>query len=222
MQTSFFNIKSIQKCCNIAIISHHDNKLKNLLCKSLLNHFNNLHIPVGIAITRSNKTELEYADFFPDTFIHNESKCEDIIKNILFRQEKIIMRKQQIDPSTIILYDTCIGDYELEELLEKNNDTMLNKHLEMTSSFMESLINNRCYLTTHIYITNNLLDKIKYNFDFIFILNPCVYSIKKYNLENIQNVLEKNDCIVMDNFNNLFLYEIPNVEKFVFGSAKFK
>lgn len=86
---------------------------KSTVVKCILSQFHN--IPGGIIIAPTDKMNVFYGKFFPETYIHYEYDS-DVIQNVLRRQELIKMKYNKkkeegkvFDPRAFIIMDDCLS-----------------------------------------------------------------------------------------------------------------
>jgi hypothetical protein len=135
---------------------------KTWVCRSLLNHLKS--IPIGIIISKSEKTDPFFQDFFPDAFIYDEYE-PIIFKKVLSRQMKIrekakakLKQGKVIDTRLFLLMDDCLSDSKTWSKDENLKDILYNgRHYDIT------------YILTMQYPMGVPPD-LRANFDYIFLL----------------------------------------------------
>jgi hypothetical protein len=135
---------------------------KTWVCRSLLDHLRS--IPVGVIISKSEKTDPFFQNFFPDSFIYG-GYDPIIFKKILSRQmrirEKAKRKREQgkkIDTRIFLLMDDCLSD---------------SKTWGKDENLKEILYNGRHYDITYILTMQypmGIPPDLRANFDYIFLL----------------------------------------------------
>lgn len=87
---------------------------KSWVIRAIMEHF--ADIPVGLIISKTDRMNSFYGNFFPDAYIHYEYKS-DIIDRVLMRQKLIIDKKnaknkigKNIDSRCYVVMDDCLAD----------------------------------------------------------------------------------------------------------------
>lgn len=153
---------------------------KSWVVRAVMNYFRD--IPVGLVISKTDKMNRFYADFFPDTYIHYDYKSE-IIQNVMERQQDMIEKRQDkeaiyekkhgkkcdkkngiIDTRCFVVMDDCLGqkgawvkDPPIQELL----------------------FNGRHYHIMYILTMQfplGITPELRNNFDYIFLLADDIIS----------------------------------------------
>lgn len=156
-----FNLS--QLCSNPAIVViAKRGSGKTWVCRSLLNYLKS--IPVGVIISKSEKTDPFFQDFFPDSFIYGGYDTI-IFKKIISRQmrirEKAKRKREQgkkIDTRIFLLMDDCLSD---------------SKTWGKDENLKEILYNGRHYDITYILTMQypmGIPPDLRANFDYIFLL----------------------------------------------------
>ncbi len=141
---------------------------KSVVCKALLKHFEK--IPVGIIISRTDRVDPFFANFFPDSFIYYDYKSE-IIEKLVKRQE-IIMEKykekrklgKRIDPRALIIMDDCLA----------SKGTWMRDQ-----PISELLFNGRHFFIMYVLTMQyplGITPELRCNFDYIFLLAEDSFS----------------------------------------------
>lgn len=157
-----FKLKQMVKHPSIVIIAKRGSG-KSYLLRALLYHF--MEIPVGMAISKTEKMDHFYKNFFPDLFIYNDYDPK-IIQKLLSRQD-IAMEKNEdrkkngkkcFDDSALIFMDDMLADKK-----KWANDPGID----------ELLFNGRHYNITYILTMQysmGIPNDLRSNFDYVFLL----------------------------------------------------
>ena len=143
---------------------------KSWVVRAIMNYFKD--IPVGLVISKTDRMNRFYADFFPDTYIHYNYKSE-IIEEVMRRQEEMIEKKEtkqkkgrgsKLDTRCFVVMDDCLGqkgawvkDPPIQELL----------------------FNGRHYHIMYILTMQfplGISPELRINFDYIFLLADDIIS----------------------------------------------
>lgn len=212
---------------------------KSYVCRAILHHFHT--IPCGIIISRTEKMNSFFGNFFPDLYIYYEYKSE-IIERILRRQELIIekMKKRKekgksLDTRSYIIMDDCLsqkGSWVRDQPIQ------------------ELLYNGRHYHLMYILTMQfplGITPELRCNFDYIFLMaEDTISNLKRiydhyagcfpnlYAFKQIFTELTKNyGCMVIVNrgareniFEKIFHYKAPDFndckEQIKFGCNQFR
>ena len=108
-----FSIEDMAENSAIVLVARRGSG-KSWVCRKILKRYK--HIPVGIIISRTDKLNTFYGNFFADSFVHYEYKTE-LIHKLLARQDEMIAKMERkakegkrIDPRAFILMDDCLSD----------------------------------------------------------------------------------------------------------------
>lgn len=110
-----FKLKWLKKNPTIAVIAKRGSG-KSYVCRDLLRHLNKDHgIPGGVIISKTEKMNPFYSEFFADSFIHSD--FAEILARIFDRQD-VMLEKQKdkakegkkVDPRMYLLMDDCLAD----------------------------------------------------------------------------------------------------------------
>jgi hypothetical protein len=161
MPINEFKLETMCKNPSILMIAKRGSG-KSVVCKALLDHFND--IPVGLIIAPTDVMNCYYGDFFPKSFIHYNYKSE-IIERLIFRQEAMAKKKQDrkakgkdLDCRAFIIMDDC---------LSKKGSWMRDQPIT------ELLYNGRHYEIMYILTMQyplGIIPELRSNFDYIFLL----------------------------------------------------
>jgi hypothetical protein len=198
---------------------------KSWICKAIIKYFED--IPVGLIISRTDRVDPFFCNFFPDTYIFHEYKSE-IIENLIRRQE-IIMEKykekkklgKRIDPRALIVMDDCLAS---------KGSWMKDPPIS------ELLFNGRHFFIMYILTMQYPLGigpELRGNFDYIFLLAEDSFSnIKRMHehyagmfptLDSFRQVFmqltENFGCMVINNrgsrksiFDKIYQYKAPTIK----------
>jgi hypothetical protein len=143
---------------------------KSWVVRAVLNYFRD--IPVGLIISKTDKMNRFYADFFPDTYIHYDYTSE-IIESVMTRQEDMIEKKQEknanghgkkLDTRCFVVMDDCLG--------QKGKWVR-------DPPIQELLFNGRHYHIMYILTMQfplGITPELRNNFDYIFLLADDIIS----------------------------------------------
>lgn len=146
---------------------------KTWVCRSLLSYFRNY--PVGVIISRTERTDPFFSRFFPDAFIHNKYTPQ-LFQNIVARQHAIREKAKQklqegkrIDTRLFLLMDDCLSDSKTWEKDEALKEILFNgRHLDIT------------YVLT-MQEPMGIVPSLRSNFDYVFFMYTDNYTeLKKY------------------------------------------
>ena len=198
---------------------------KSWVCKALLKYFEK--VPVGVIISKTDRVDPFFSNFFPDSFIFYDYKSE-IIEKLVKRQE-IIMEKlkekkkegKKIDPRAIIIMDDCLaskGTWQRDQPI------------------LELLFNGRHYHITYILTMQyplGITPELRCNFDYVFLLAEDSFgNIKRMHehyagmfptLDSFRQVFtqltENYGCMVVNNrgsrktiFDKIYQYKAPIIK----------
>lgn len=198
---------------------------KSWVCKALIKFFEK--VPVGIIISRTDRVDPFFANFFPDSFIFYDYKSE-IIERLVRRQE-VIMEKykekkklgKRIDPRALIIMDDCLA----------SKGTWMRDQ-----PISELLFNGRHFFLMYVLTMQyplGITPELRCNFDYIFLLAEDSFSnIKRMhehyagmfpNLDSFRQVFmqltENFGCMVINNrgsrksiFEKIFQYKAPTIK----------
>lgn len=165
-----FKLESMCKNPAIVMIAKRGSG-KSIVCKAIMKHFKD--IPVGLVIAPTDRMNCFYGDFFPDTYIHYSYKAE-IIQKLLYRQEKIIEKRQKkerkgkkLDSRAFIVMDDCLAS---------KGTWMKDQPIQ------ELLFNGRHYDLMYILTMQNALGitpELRNQFDLIFLLKQDFFTEQK-------------------------------------------
>ena len=148
------------------------NSGKSYLCRDILSHFSEL--PIGIVISRTEKSSPWFSTFMPHEFIFDEFE-PSIIGNIFERQTKLIQKygkqswqeKGGMDSRCFILMDDCISD----------------KKFFKDNGIREIFMNGRHMNLMYMLTTQDCMaipSDLRTNVDYVFILRETrVNTLKK-------------------------------------------
>lgn len=153
---------------------------KSWVVRAVMNYFRD--IPVGLVISKTDKMNRFYADFFPDTYIHYDYSSE-IIENVMNRQQEMIEKRQDkdeaytkkhgkkcdkkngiIDTRCFVVMDDCLGQK--------------GKWVK-DPPIQELLFNGRHYHIMYILTMQfplGITPELRNNFDYIFLLADDIIS----------------------------------------------
>lgn len=141
---------------------------KSWVVRAIMNFFRD--IPVGLVISKTDKMNRFYADFFPDTYIHYDYKSE-IIENVMERQLEMIDKKHDreargktLDTRSFVIMDDCLGQ----------KGTWVKD-----PPIQELLFNGRHYHIMYILTMQfplGITPELRINFDYIFLLADDIIS----------------------------------------------
>jgi hypothetical protein len=151
------------------------NSGKSWVTGAMLHHFR--EIPVAMIISRTEKNNPYYSNFFPDTYIYYEY-TSSLIRRFFVRQDLIIKKcadkKEKgkfIDPRGIIIMDDCLSDkgkWANDPLVK---DLMFNgRHKQLM------------YILT-MQFPLGLKPEFRVNFDYVFLL-------KEQQMSNLKRIYE--------------------------------
>ena len=135
---------------------------KSWVCRAILKALSS--IPGGIIISKTEKVNPFYKDWFPDMFIFDEFS-PSILSRLLSRQRAMIKKEKQkkaegkfVDARVFLLMDDCLSDKGSWAKDKNVSEVMLNgRHYQIT------------YMLTMQYVIGIGPD-LRSNFDYIFIL----------------------------------------------------
>lgn len=207
---------------------------KSWVVRSILKYFED--IPAGAIIAPTDRMNIFYGNFIPQTYIHYTYKSE-IIENILHRQEMIIakarekiLKKRKLDPRAFIVMDDCLS----------TKGTWLKDE-----PIMKMFYDGRHYKIMYILTMQFPLGigpELRCNFDYIFLLAEDFFSNQKRlydhyagmfpNFESFRQVFVEltSDfgCLVINNrgarrnlFDKVFWYKADNKDIKSFGCKQY-
>lgn len=144
---------------------------KSWVVRAILNHFRD--IPVGLIISPTDRMNVFYGDFFPDSYIHYSYKSE-IIEKLLARQQQMIDKQKEkqaqgknLDTRAFIVMDDCLG---------QKGSWVRDQPIQ------ELLFNGRHYHIMYILTMQfplGITPELRSNFDYIFLLADDMISNQK-------------------------------------------
>jgi len=198
---------------------------KSWVCKALIKFFEK--VPVGIIISRTDRVDPFFANFFPDSFIFYNYKSE-IIDRLVRRQEVILEKYKEkkklgkrIDPRALIIMDDCLAS---------KGSWMRDQPIS------ELLFNGRHYFLMYVLTMQyplGITPELRCNFDYIFLLAEDSFSnIKRMHehyagmfptLDSFRQVFmqltENFGCMVINNrgsrksiFDKIYQYKAPTIK----------
>ncbi len=198
---------------------------KSVVCKALIKHFEK--IPVGIIISRTDRVDPFFANFFPDSFIYYEYKSEIIDK--LVKRQELIMEKQRdkqkkgkkIDPRAMIIMDDCLAskgswmrDQPISELLF--NGRHFHIMYVLTMQFPLGITPElRCNFDYIFLLAEDSLSNIKRMHDHYAGMFPTLDSFRQIFMQLTENY----GCMVINNrgsrksiFDKIYHYKAPLID----------
>lgn len=135
---------------------------KSWLVRDIMNHFRK--IPCGMVISKTEKMNPFYKEFFPDSYIYYEYDT-DVVGKFLNRQDMILEKAREkakkgkkVDPRAFLIMDDCLADGNLWKK-DKN--------------IQEIFFNGRHYKLMYILTMQYPLGigpDLRLNFDYVFLL----------------------------------------------------
>ncbi len=199
---------------------------KSWVCRALVKHFEK--IPVGVIMSKSDRVDPFFCNFFPDTFIYYNYKSE-LIEKIIRRQEDIIEKcntkikekGKRIDTRIYLIMDDCmsqksiwIRDQPIQLLLFEG------RHSHIT------------YVLT-MQFPLGIPPELRVNFDYIFMLADDSFTNMKKLYDHYASIFPTYDmfrqtflkltddhgCMVIckrsegnNLFDKVFHYKAPNID----------
>jgi hypothetical protein len=170
---------------------------KSWVCKALIKHFEK--VPIGIIISKTDRVDPFFVNFFPDSFIYYDYKSQIIEK--LIRRQELIMEKlkdkkkegKKIDPRAIIIMDDCLA----------SKGTWMRDQ-----PISELLFNGRHYHITYVLTMQyplGITPELRCNFDYIFLLAEDSFSNIKRMHEHYAGMFP-----TLDSFRQIFMQLTEN------------
>lgn len=211
---------------------------KSWIIRALVHYYK--FYPCGIVICPSEKNNVFYGNFFPDSYIHYKYDS-DVIERLLKRQyiitkkceKRISEGRKPIDPRTIIVMDDCLASKGAWANDETTKNLLFNgRHFKMT------------YILS-LQFALGITPDLRSNFDYIFLLAEDFISNQKRiyehyagmfpTFDSFRQVFSKltsdNGAMVIANrgprgslFEKIFWYKAPDLTDvgLQFGSKQFR
>ena len=168
-----FKMKWLLPNPSIAVIAKRGSG-KSWVCRDLLRHLSDVHkIPGGIIISKTERVNPFYCQFFPDLFIHYEYSTE-LLEKVFYRQkflsdklEELKPKGKKFDPRIFLVMDDCLGS-KLDWLKDK--------------PIAELFFHGRHYFITYIITMQaplGITPEYRGNIDYIFLLADDFVSRQK-------------------------------------------
>jgi hypothetical protein len=234
LQIKKFNISEMAEHCTIAMIAKRASG-KSYLTKEIM--FHKRHMPMSIAISKTEKLNKFYADFIPETFIYSDYDS-DILSRVYERQSKMNhdnkIRKEKgkkdKDDRIMLIMDDCMSS-KGAWLKDPN--------------ILELFFNGRHHHLSFILTMQFALGippELRSNFDYIFLLAEDFISNRKRLYEHYAGMFPSFDifqqvfteitadygCMVINNrihskniTDKIFWYKAKPTPDFKIGSHKF-
>lgn len=157
---------------------------KSWVVRAVMNYFSD--IPVGLVISKTDKMNRFYADFFPDTYIHYDYKSE-IIENVMNRQGDMIEKNEERETK----YEKKNGKKFVRDqkkgigILDTRCFVVMDDCLGQKGAWVkdppiqELLFNGRHYHVMYILTMQfplGITPELRNNFDYIFLLADDIIS----------------------------------------------
>lgn len=193
MQMKELNLKKLLPNPAIVIIAKRGSG-KTFVCRSIIDALKD--IPVGVIISRSEKLDSFYKEFFPDAFIYHEG-CPHVFKKILARQVRIINKSKElarqgkkIDTRLLLLMDDCLSD---------------SKEWSKDNAMREILFDGRHYHITYVLTMQAPLEippNLRSNFDYVILMHTDIVNDRIKLYKNFAGMFP-NERIFTNFFNQL-------------------